>query len=188
MGFALFHTELISFKLLEKSSYVFKAGVWLVIIFLFLQSYTIFVDHGREYPWQNKKFLLWELTEPRSVYHLSLFGFPYYRHWDEISDFIKKDFKSDYYSTNERTTISGYYIKKVKDSSKMGYYIAISHPQTLIHDISNERVIKYASENVPVAIYKNNTQVVSQVYLLPKNGLPIPEEQPDKSGLTGDEN
>ncbi|GIW69959.1 MAG: hypothetical protein KatS3mg101_0706 [Patescibacteria group bacterium] len=121
----------------------------LSFIFLYYQSYYLFVDHSREYPWERK-----ELFEPlRNKYKhdliigglvknipqlttasysieqkLPLFGFPHFRHWNEINDYINEQnslFGENYgYITNEDKTISEWYID-AKYRANNGFYIIV---------------------------------------------------------------
>lgn len=193
LGFALFHVELIAQKIivlfkapltLRFFKRPFLSSVWLLFVFMTLQSHYIFVDHTTEYPWENKQFFLWTLPKPITSYHLSLFGFPYYRHWQEIADYIHTDKKSKYYSTNERTTMPEYYIDLEKNSGKMGYYIYIRHPQKLIDGLDNKRVIRYAYYNEPARVFKNGNKIVTEIYLLPQDSPSIPKEEFEKYGIT----
>jgi 4-amino-4-deoxy-L-arabinose transferase-like glycosyltransferase len=167
MGFALFHVELISRKFMKRFAAIFLFGTWTLFGFLAAQSYWIFVNHDYEYPWENKEFVFWTLPKPISTYHLSLFGFPYYRHWTEISDLVASDSKTEYYSTNERTSIPSYYVNLKKDSKKLGYYVYILHPQSLVDGLDNKKVLQYAKDNPPYRSFSNGNRVVAEVYLLP---------------------
>ncbi len=167
MGFTLFHIDFLVSKYINKLGMFYQLGIWVMVLFLALQSYFIFVDHNPEYPWQDKRFLVWTLKKPVGTYHLSLFGFPYYRHWEEVAKYLATDNKSEYYSTNERVTISRHYVTLVKDGNKLGYYVFVHYPQTLIEELSNKRVVSYASKNPPIVSYRNANQVVTEVYLLP---------------------
>ena len=166
MGFAVFHADLISRKILKGFSTAFVIGIWLLFIFLSLQSYYVFVDHKYEYPWENKKFLIWTFPKPTPIFHLSMFGFPYYRHWDEIGDFIKTDGKASFYTTNERVSISRYHIDLGKDGDKAGYYVYIMNPQTFTNEITNKRIEAWIKDNSPILEYENQGRVVSQIYLV----------------------
>jgi len=124
------------------------------------------------------------LPKPITSYHLSLFGFPYYRHWQEVADYLDADKKSTYYSTNERTTMPEYYIDMEKNSGKIGYYIYIHHPQKLIDGLDNKRVIRYAYSNEPARVFKNGDKTVTEIYLLPQGSPSIPKEEFEKYGVT----
>ncbi len=175
LGFALFHIELIAQKitfrfripfLTQSSKMVIVATVWLLFAFLTLQSHYVFVDHKTEYPWENEKFLIWTLPKPTPIFHLSMFGFPYYRHWDEIADFINADIMARYYSTNERESISRYHIPLRKSSANADYYIFINNPQTFTNDITNKRILSWVISNPPVREFYNGDKVVSKLYFV----------------------
>ena len=138
-------------------------------LFLYLQSYEAFVDHSRgEYPWQEKKFLIFTMNKPTPMYHLSMFGFPYYRNWKEAANYVNSSDK--YYTTNDRVTITRYYVKLKKDGDKIGYYIYSRSPQTFSDELSNSRVKKWvAAGNKPVKIINNPSGNNLEIYLLPES-------------------
>lgn len=166
VGFALFYLELILNKFIKKLSVPYFVGIFLMTVFLFLQSYYIFVDHSVEYPWENKKFLLWTLPKPTPIFHLSMFGFPYYRYWDNVGDYIKVANQSDFYTTNERVSISRYHIDLVKDGERAGYYVYVSDPQTFTNEILNERISRWVTNNEPEIQFSNGRKVVTRIYLV----------------------
>ena len=172
MGFAIFYADLVGRKILNKLPFsivvtsVTMVAVWVLFIFLTLQSYYVFVDHDYEYPWENKKFLIWTLPKPTPIFHLSMFGFPYYRHWDEIGDYIRLDKKSQFYTTNERVSISRYHIVLEKAGGKVGYYVYIKNPQTFTNEVTNTRINAWMQNSSPVMQYKNQDRVVSEIYLV----------------------
>lgn len=191
MGFATFHIELLArglplvakaqivpkftrftsptnlYNILFKATrLLFTATVWTLFIFLTLQSYFIFVDHTYEYPWENKRFLFWTLPKPTPIFHLSMFGFPYYRHWNEIDDYIRSGEKALYYTTNERVSIARFHIDLEKDGEKAGYYVYIRNPQTFTNEVTNKRISDWMTSNRPVAEFSNEGKVVSQIYLV----------------------
>lgn len=166
MGVTLFALDTIFVRYLGSIAVVFPVGLSVVLLFLFLQSYFIFADHSSEYPWQNKKFLIWTFPKPTPIFHLSMFGFPYYRHWDEIGDYIKADGTSQFYTTNERVSISRYHIDLPKDGGKAGYYVFINDPQTFTNEILNSRISVWVNSNPPLVQYWNNNKVVSEIYLV----------------------
>jgi len=144
-------------------------GISLLGIFLYLQSYEAFVDHSRgEYPWQDKKFLFFTMNRPTPMYHLSMFGFPYYRNWKEAGEFVNSTDK--YYTTNDRVTITRYYIKLRKDGDKIGYYMFSKSPQTFSDELSNSRVKKWVAKgNKPIKIIENPSGNNLEIYLLPED-------------------
>jgi len=111
-------------------AWAYQVILFLIFTFIFAQSYAVFVDNNKEYPWEEEKFLVWTFPEPTPIYHLSLFGFPYYRDWEGISAFIKQYPEITAYSTNERKSIVRYFVPLEKDTNKAGFYIHIRNPQT----------------------------------------------------------
>jgi hypothetical protein len=89
LGFGIVAIESFIFKIFEiQLVKIFNfLGIFLVFLFLTAQSYAIFINNEQEYPWENKNFLIWTLRKPDESYHLSLFGFPYYRDWEEFRNF-----------------------------------------------------------------------------------------------------
>jgi len=166
VGFAVFYADLMVRKICSPVSFVIPAGVWLLFSFLTLQSYYVFVDHTFEYPWENKKFLIWTFPKPTPIFHLSMFGFPYYRHWDEIGDYIESNWQTDFYTTNERVSISRYHITLNKDGEKAGYYVYIKDPQTFTNEITNDRISAWVQNNQPIVQYKNQNRVVSEIHFV----------------------
>lgn len=120
-------------------------GILVLFAFLIAQSYAVFVDNHREYPWEEEKFLLWTFPKPNPVYHVSAFGFPYFRNWQEIGDFIRMKPEIVAYNTNERSSISRFYVDLEKDTDLAGYYIYIKNPQSFTNSIPHEKA-QYWSE------------------------------------------
>jgi len=123
-------------------------GLLFLFLFLYLQSYAIYVDHTVEYPWTNEKFLIWEFPKPTPIYHLSMFGFPYYRDWESIRDVIMTSDNNGYYSTNERKSIARFYVPLEKSTDEAGYYIYIKNPQSFTNKILQDKA-RYWSERYP---------------------------------------
>lgn len=148
-------------------------GVFVIFTFMFLQSYAIFVDNKREYPWQNEKFFVWEFGMPTPIFHLSMFGFPYYRNWEGVETFISshspdkycesKDIcyenvseKITYYSTNERNSIVRNHVFYEKDTDSAGYYVYIRDPQSFTNEILQDKSNYWAENYDPVWVYTKN--------------------------------
>jgi hypothetical protein len=162
------------FSLTIKKQWLFalrNSIFFLVFSFIFLQSYTIFVDHTTEYPWQPEKFLIWTMFRPTASYHLSMFGFPYNRDWEGIAKFVKSHPEVTGYSTNERISISRYYINQEKDSNKAGYYIYIRYPQSLTDGILSEKAMYWANKHAPVYTLSKNGEDLVSIYEMPVGGL-----------------
>lgn len=165
------------YELLEQK---FSRGVYLwayqvvlaiVFTFTFLQSYAIFVDNNQEYPWQEEKFLIWTFPKPTPIYHLSLFGFPYYRNWDGIGQFIKQYAEITYYSTNERKALVRYHIPLDKDTNKAGFYIHVKYPQTFSEAPTNEKSAYWMENYQPIFTLTKNGQDLVRMYIMEPGSL-----------------
>jgi len=143
-------------------------GLFILFAFLAVQSYAVFVDSYKEYPWEDEDFLLWRFNEPDRKYHLSLFGFPYYRSWEEIGKFVKSHPEIDAYSTNEGTSISRHYVDLEKDSDKAGFYIFVKNPQSYTEDISNDKVNYWINKYDPQFSLTRNGRDMVRVYMMEK--------------------
>lgn len=181
LGLGILLIEKLAYMLFRHISYVISfAGVSVIFAFIFLQSYVIFVDHAVEYPWTSEKFFIWEFPEPTPVFHLSMFGFPYYRHWEEIGDFVEngeayipcpanKEFtecpfklaKVRYYSTNERSSMSRYHISFNKDTDSAGYYVYIRNPQSFTNEILSDKAAYWAENYEPAKSFVHCPEDVS---------------------------
>lgn len=136
----------------------------LLAVFLYYQSYLVFVDHSREYPWETEEYLVFEdgclffsgfcdrfdivkmVIKTKEYYYdyegqkLPLFGFPHSRNWKEINDFVNvRNSASDKtlgYSTNEDQSVSGWYMDASYRSSGSFYFVGISRPTNFVIDPS----------------------------------------------------
>lgn len=168
IGYGINQLYVLIKTLLLKFFYI--AVISILCLFLGYQSYVIFVDHTKEYPWEQESFLVWELKKPNTGYQLSLFGFPYYRGWKNLADFLMADGRSSYYWDNEKASISRYYVPLIRDNKKAGYFIKISRPQTFTNEIINKRGASWAALNQPIKVFYNkHGRQVAAVYLVPEN-------------------
>ena len=152
LGFGIVSIESAIFKVFEfQLVRIFNfLGVFTIFIFLIAQSYVIFIDHKKEYPWEKEKFLIWDFNKPDESYHLSLFGFPYYRDWEGIRNFAKSHTDLIAYSSNERRQISGYYVDMDRNYNKSGLYVYIKNPQSFIEQISDDKAAYWVGKHDPV--------------------------------------
>jgi len=100
-------------------------------------NYQAFIDTKSEYPWESKRYLFGNM--PQKILGgkkiSGIFGFPYYRNWQEIENtgknLITEKGYIKYYS-NEKYRISKYYMQGIRwDSEYPDYYIYIENPQSL---------------------------------------------------------
>ena len=150
------------FKVLPKAArYVWAAVVVLVLAFLFYQTHYIFIDHAKEYPWEQKTFVDFHdiqekyykkkkvktrdrvytsITTPKYNINqkLPLFGFPHKRYWNEINDYIQQENaeagETLAYSTNEVKTISEWYIEAPYGAERPYYLVGIKKPLSFFND------------------------------------------------------
>jgi len=159
------------FFIVFNSRLMVNALLVMLFTFISIQSYMVFVDHFKEYPWQEEKFFLWTFPMPTPIYHLSMFGFPYFRDWEGISNYISSHSAATAYSTNERKSISRHYIALEKDTDLAGFYVYIRHPQSFTNEITNEKVLYWTSKQPPVyTMSKGGTDLVN-IYLMPGGTL-----------------
>ena len=146
---------------------------WIIVFFgfLFIQSYFVYVENIVEYPWEEEKFLLWTFPKPSPNYHLSMFGFPYNRNWEGIRDYVKTKPEITAYSTNERQTISRYYVPLDKDTDKAGFYIYAVNPQSFDNDILNKKALYWSQQLEPVYTYSRNGETLVRIYEMPVGPL-----------------
>jgi hypothetical protein len=147
------------------------AGLAVMFAFLYAQSYAIFVDHRAEYPWENERFLIWTLNRPTTSlheqYHLMMFGFPYYRGWEDIRAFVESGPAVSGYSTNERRTIARYYMRFLEYSEEARYYVSVSNPQSFF-EVLNKRMEVMMEQYAPVFTTTEGGRVTAKVYLVTK--------------------
>ncbi len=147
---------------------VLFTGISALIFFLFTQSYSLFVDHSREYPWESEKYLLWNLNIPLEV-RLPLFGFPHYRNWEGLNQFLSDRPERSKYISNEKERISEFYLPENKAKTNNVYMIYIQKPSRLDWRISySEFSILFKNED-PIYTYKKNGQIYSAVFRIPRN-------------------
>ena len=140
--------------------------VWVVVILIFLvfltyQTCCIFIDHKKEYPWEQKTLMdfhgieekIYEKIKVKTkdrVHHsivtpkysmdqkLPLFGFPHKRYWNEINDFIneenEKNVEDFRYMTNEVKTISEWYMDAKHSLDRPFYLIGVRKPLSFSND------------------------------------------------------
>jgi len=168
LGFGIVAIESFIFKIFEiQLVKIFNfLGIFLVFLFLTAQSYAIFINNEQEYPWENKNFLIWTLRKPDESYHLSLFGFPYYRDWEGIRNFAKLHPELQAYSTNEKKEISSYYLKFDRNYEKSGIYVYVKSPQSFIEVIENEKAAYWVEKYDPAYTLTRNGSDRVRVYMM----------------------
>jgi len=149
------------------------AGAALLFIVLAGISHLIFVDSTPEYPYEKRGMLFWtigggdQLREDKYW----VFGFPYYRGWEEIRQFVTTTENNGYYLTNENISISDYYVPLKFDAEGAGHYIYIHNPQSFKTWDSRDKVLYWRENYKPVKIVENRGRVVAEIYYMPAGSL-----------------
>ncbi len=145
-------------------------GLTILFMFMFFLSHTVFVNNTIEYPWEDEKFLIWTLNRPNPIFHLSLFGFPYNRQWETIGAAINAS-DVEYYSTNERDSISRFYVTKPKDTNNAGYYVSVNSPQSFSPPFLQEKAVYWGENYEPVMMINRGEKILARIYLMPVGDL-----------------
>ncbi len=127
------------FAILQKWRIALLFMIALSCLFMFYQSYRLFVESGDEYPWEDERILFLTAQKYQGKKVLPLFGFPHYRGWDQVRDFISEYNKihnvSYTYDTNEDNSHISFYTQVDKSRSKNGFfYIGIKRPISFVND------------------------------------------------------
>ena len=148
---------------------------WLTLLFAWLAgiSHLIFVDHTPEYPYEERVILFWTIGGPRPVhdYRPWAYGFPYYRGWEEIRDFVTTTENNGYYTTNENTSISIYYVPFTYYADRAGHYIYIHAPQSFESKDRDPKPKYWRKNYKPVKVLEYNDKVIAEIYYMPAGSL-----------------
>jgi hypothetical protein len=139
-------------------------------IFLWLQSYLIFVEHKTEYPWQKEKILFSEFPTSLPDKPLPLFGFPKKRFWKEINAFILEENKrlgiNAGYVTNEDISHTRFYMDIENNANNTFYYAVVKRPYTFVDDW---KARTYKNKAKLKEFFDENGSAVARVYLVQAN-------------------
>lgn len=172
LAFGLVVIEETTVKLLGGKFGKFLNYAVLIILFSFLASLShfIFIDHTPEYPWENRGYFSLLLSKPETKGDLWIFGFPYYRHWEEISQFVQANCPKGYYSTNEKTSIAQEYIPSQDfeyNPDLSTCYIHIENPQSFRSRLADEKTSYWTRNHKPDQVFDNNGRSVAEIYVMP---------------------
>ncbi|HSX39086.1 MAG TPA: glycosyltransferase family 39 protein [Candidatus Saccharimonadales bacterium] len=176
LGFGIVETEnllIFIFSKLKLSKkipqIILYLSVFVIFLFLTAQTYWIFVDHSHEYPWEAKDFLIWNFNMPSTAFNLSLFGFPYYRNWEGIAAYMAKDNSHSgkkFYATNERDSITRFYLPYEKSENKAGYFVNVDNPQSFTSRTKSDKGKYWMAKYPPVYIFSNNGNEQAKIYYM----------------------
>ncbi len=146
---------------------------WLALLFASLAgiSHLIFIDHTPEYPYEARGILFWKIGGPKEDYRLWNFGFPYYRHWEDISEYVTTHESNGYYVTNEDVDLSAYYVPYSYNLERAGYYIYIHNPQSYRTVLGTNKISYWREHYTPEKIFENNGRIVAEIYYMPVGSL-----------------
>lgn len=156
-----------------------------VFAFLVAQSYVVYVDHTKEYPYEAESFLGQALptVDDDSDYELRIFGFPYNRGWSDIQKFVGRDTTKRIYATNDKDTIATFYMSPNEDGDRdeIGYFVWVNEPQSFDYERPTGRVARWMETHEPNLTVKRRDKVAAEVYKIPESwGL---EPQSPKSNV-----
>lgn len=168
LAYGLVTLESLTFKIFEyRVMWIINIiGLTLLFTFIYLQSYTIFVDNYKEYPWETKKFLVWTFPPTNPTYHTSLFGFPYYRDWQGIREFVLAFHDIEAYTSNERGPITRYYIPLYRIKEQAGFFIYVNNPQSFEENIVYDKAAYWVSKYEPVHTLTKNGVDLVRIYIM----------------------
>jgi len=85
-------------------------------------------------------------------YKLWTFGFPYYRGWEEIREFVTTTENNGFYATNENSSISIFYVPYRYYVERAGHYIYIHNPQSFRTRDTRDKVQYWRAKHKPVKV------------------------------------
>lgn len=151
-----------------KSLGIWLNTAWISVMFASLAaiSHLIFVDHTPEYPFEQRRIMFWTIGGRNETYHQWNYGFPYYRHWEEIRDFLATQESNGYFASNEKFSITSFYLPYTNDLDRAGYYLYIHNPQSFrVRDLRGK--VRYWRERYPPdKIFENQGRVAAEVYFI----------------------
>ena len=109
-------------------------GIVVVLLFSFIIKATVFIPYlNRGYPWKDQQSL-YTLRRANNNHHLYLYGFPYYRGWDLIRNYMLSQSGARGVYTNDNTTLAEFYLKEFDITPPGSNYI----PQYYIAVVDNQ--------------------------------------------------
>ena len=143
-------------------------AVWIPMLFVSLAaiSHLIFVDHTPEYPLEQRRVLFWTIGGRDGIHQQWNYGFPYYRGWEEIRDFLVSHENNGYFASNEKYKITSFYLPFINDLDQAGTYLYIHYPQSFRIRDTRAKVRYWRERYPPDKIFESEGRVVAEVYYL----------------------
>lgn len=123
---------------------VYFVMVSLSISVLWMVNCAIFIPYfNKSYPWVDYKLGPLNIQRvAKDDYQLFLYGFPYYRGWDKVADYLNSDEVEEEprnYATNDNDTIAFFYLNPLTIyRGKPQYYIVIPYNQEIDAEIKKD--------------------------------------------------
>lgn len=146
---------------------------WITLLFLSLAgiSHLIFIDYTPEYPYEKRGVLFWTIGGEKEGYKLWSYGFPYYRRWEDIREYVSTHESNGYYATNETTSISVFYVPYKYYVERAGYYIYIHNPQNYRNRDGRNKIHYWQVNYKPDKVFEYNGRVIAEIYYMPAGSL-----------------
>ncbi len=156
----------------------------LAVSFLYYQTYLLFVDHTKEYPVEQKTYFREAIFTKSPNYiakylpalktskytidqKIPMFGFPHYRYWNQINNFVntknKENGEKYTYITNEDKDFTDWYMDVRYNNANGFYIIGIKRPLSFVGDSSYPQ---YPNKEIVKTFYKDSEKVVT-IYRVP---------------------
>ena len=107
------------------------------------------------------------IEQPNTAYQLRLFGFPYNRDWEEIREFVTSTDDIGFFASNERSSITSFYIPQKFDIEGAGFYIHIHHPQSFKERVAKKKIRYWTNNYDPIKVFEKNGRVLVEIYDMP---------------------
>ena len=154
-------------KLLPKDYRLIPFGLALIIGgFLYYQSYLIFIDLGKQYPWEQEDVFRYK-TKNYDHGNLTnnIIGFPHGRNWTEIREFIhsQEGFKQHTFFTNENSAMAAFYLDMTYERSSKMYVIGVKDPYSFVTDYKFSQL---RSKKTVKTVKDVNGNTLAKIYLV----------------------
>jgi len=166
-------------RVLEKTKKIGHVALGIPILmltaFFTYQSYMLFVDLEKEYPWQRETFFNgWETVEyTHENSSRYMIGFPINRYFKEAATELRKmypDYEEFTFDTNENNKIAEFYLELDKDASDKMFLFAVKDPASFVVDTGFGR---YRGKEEVLKLKNEERRTMNKVYVWYKE---VPED------------
>jgi 4-amino-4-deoxy-L-arabinose transferase-like glycosyltransferase len=156
----------------------------ILFLFFFSLSHTVFIDRQAEYPWEPKKFLLWELTTERVP---GMMGFQYFCDWKEINQFLDDQSAANKvrFISNDKALIASFYMPKYDHHFDLNlnlihrlgdnegiYAVICERPQLEPAPLLGHPLTDWEEQFTPIKVFRDEKgKVLGTIYFLTKAEL-----------------